>query len=75
MSRDRFASAKLKSLRIDAGMSPEQLGWIAGVSGHTVRRIERHGAIPTPRVQLLLAGHFEMRPTELWNLKRAGVAA
>lgn len=47
-------------------MSPEQLGYHVGVSGHTIRRIERTGAIPSPRIQFALAQFFGMRPTELW---------
>lgn len=49
-------------------MSPEQLGHVAGVSGHTIRRVERDGVIPTPRVQFLLATHFALRPTQVWQL-------
>lgn len=71
MSRDRFASAKLKSLRIDAGLSPEQLGYLVGVSGHTIRRVEFRGSIPTPRIQFLIAQHFGLRPTEIWALDGA----
>jgi DNA-binding XRE family transcriptional regulator len=56
-------------------MSPEQLGWAVGVSGHTVRRIERECAIPTPRVQYALAQFFGMRPTELWKIEPRRVAA
>lgn len=55
-------------MRIDRGMSPEQLGYAAGVSGHTIRRIERDGVVPTPRVQFLLARALDMRPTEVWSL-------
>lgn len=64
--RDHFAASHLRSLRIDAGLSPEQLGVVVGVSGHTIRRIERCGAVPTPRVQFLLAQHFDLRPSQMW---------
>lgn len=74
MTRDRFAAQQVKSRRIDAGLSPEQLGYMAGVSGHTIRRIERDGVVPTPRVQFLLAQHFGARPTELWRLRQAVAA-
>jgi transcriptional regulator with XRE-family HTH domain len=56
-------------------MSPEQLGWATGVSGHTIRRIERMASIPTPRVQYALAKYFELRPTELWLLDARKAAA
>lgn len=68
MSRDRFAARKLRSHRIDLGLSPEQLGYLVGVSGHTIRRIERYGAVPTPRVQFQIAQHFNLRPSQLWSL-------
>lgn len=74
MTRDRFAALQVKSRRIDSGLSPEQLGYIVGVSGHTIRRIEKDGAIPTPRVQFLIAKHFECRPTDLWRLRQAAMA-
>jgi DNA-binding XRE family transcriptional regulator len=56
-------------------MSPEQLGWSTGVSGHTIRRIERLGAVPTPRVQYALAKFFDLRPTELWQIDRRRAVA
>ena len=68
MTRDRFASLQIRSQRMDRGLSPEQLGAIVGVSGHTIRRIERSGCVPGPRVQFLLAHYFEMRPTDLWRI-------
>jgi DNA-binding XRE family transcriptional regulator len=60
---------------MDRGLSPEQLGWATGVSGHTVRRIERDHAVPTPRVQYALAQHFGLRPTELWPVEPRRIAA
>lgn len=75
MTRDRFAAEQIRSKRIDLGLSPEQLGWLVGVSGHTIRRIERDAAVPTPRIQFALARHFELRPTELWRVARHRVAA
>lgn len=68
MTRDRLASAQLRSLRTDRGLSPEQLGYHVGVSGHTIRRIEDTGAVPTPRIQFAIASYFSLRPTELWPL-------
>lgn len=68
MDRDWIAAQRLRSLRMDSGLSPERLGALIGVSGHTVRRIERYGSIPTPRVQFQLASHFGLRPTDLWQL-------
>lgn len=65
MSRRSFGGAQVRLLRADRGLSPEQLGWATGVSGPTVRRIER-GAIPTARVQYAIASYFDMRPSQLW---------
>jgi DNA-binding XRE family transcriptional regulator len=56
-------------------MSPEQLGWAVGVSGHTIRRIERQHSVPTPRVQYALAQFFGLRPTEIWHVDSRRVAA
>jgi DNA-binding XRE family transcriptional regulator len=56
-------------------MSPEQLGWAVGVSGHTIRRIERDHAVPTPRVQFALAKFFALRPTEIWQVERRRAVA
>ncbi len=49
--------------------------YIAGVSGHTIRRIERQACVPTPRVQFLIAAHFGMKPTELWRVAQIAKAA
>lgn len=67
MNRDYLAAQEIRSRRINEGLSPETLGGLVKVSGHTIRRIEDQGAIPTPRVQFALAEHFQMRPTDLWH--------
>lgn len=74
MIGDRLAAMEVRSRRLDLGLSPEQLGELIGVSGKTIRRIE-NGGIPTPRVQFLLAQHFGMRPTDLWQVRRLRMAA
>ena len=71
MSSHRATGTRLRALRVDRGLSPEQLGWELGasgrsyVSGPTIRRAER-GAVPTPRVQYALASYFGMRLSDLW---------
>jgi len=75
MARDYLAAEQLRRQRVDAGMSPERLGWVAGISGHTIRRIEQQGVIPTARVQFALAAHFGLKPTDLWTRQRARSAA
>lgn len=73
MSRDHFAASQVRSFRIDHGLSPEQLGGLIGVSGHTIRRIEEKGMVPTPRVQFAIANFFRLRPTEMWPLEPQAV--
>ncbi len=65
----------MKQLRVDRGLSPEQLGYLAGVSGHTIRRIEATGAIPTPRVQFCLGTQLGHLPSEIWRLPGVGSPA
>jgi len=60
---------RLKELRINAGMSPNDLAYRAGVSGKTVRMVEA-GFVPTPRVQFQIAKVFAMLPLDLWPLER-----
>lgn len=74
MNRDHLAAQELRSRRINQGLSPEQLGGVVGVSGHTIRRIEREGVIPTPRIQFALAHHFQIQPTDLWSPRHRTVS-
>lgn len=55
----------LRELRFNAGLSPEQLGEKAGVSGHTIRRLEAGGR-PRPAIAKKIADHFEVTPSDLW---------
>jgi transcriptional regulator with XRE-family HTH domain len=54
----------LQRLRLDAGLTPEQLGEEAGVSGMTIRRIE-DGKPTRPATLKKLADRFEVRASEL----------
>jgi transcriptional regulator with XRE-family HTH domain len=65
MLSHRATGARLRALRIDRGLSPEQLAWRLGISGRTIRRVE-DGRLPYPRTQFAIASFFEMRPSELW---------
>lgn len=60
---------KLKELRVQAGMSPNDLAFRVGVSGKTVRMVEA-GFIPSPRVQFRIAGAFDLKPLDLWPFDR-----
>jgi len=59
---------KLRELRFNAGLSPEQLGIKAEVSGRTVRRLEE-GQMPTPRVAKKLADHFKVAASDLFPIQ------
>jgi DNA-binding XRE family transcriptional regulator len=48
-------------------MSPNDLGYEAGVSGKTIRLVEA-GHTPSPRVQFAIAGVFNLLPLDLWPL-------
>jgi transcriptional regulator with XRE-family HTH domain len=57
---------RLQQLRLDAGLSPQRLGELAGVSDDTIRSIERR-LNTNPQVATLtaLAAIFGARPSEL----------
>lgn len=65
----RVPHLKLRELRINAGMTPNDLAFRAGVSGKTIRMAEA-GWIPTPRTQFQIASVFELLPLDLWPLNR-----
>jgi DNA-binding XRE family transcriptional regulator len=74
MARDKHAGALIQELREDRGWTPEALSYVIhkidpryGVSGRTIRRIEKDGAIPTTRVKFGIAQAFEMVPSQIWS--------
>jgi DNA-binding XRE family transcriptional regulator len=72
--RRRRPHLQLISLRVNEGLSREQLGYRAGVSRETIRLVE-DGWVPGPRVQFALARAFEMRPLDLWPIEAQRVVA
>jgi DNA-binding XRE family transcriptional regulator len=67
--RAKTPGEMIEELRLNAGLSPEQLGHQVGISGDTIRRIEagigpRH---PHPRTMFLLAEAFELGVTDIWH--------
>jgi hypothetical protein len=90
---DVHGAQRLADLRESRGLSPEALsveiyeaamqadwGRRGGVDAHTIRRIERYGHVPGPRVAFVLASYFDLMPHELWEpgnrrLARERVAA
>ena len=65
----RVPHQRLKELRVNAGMSPNDLAYRAGVTGKTIRMAEA-GFVPSPRTQFAIATVFELRPLDLWPFDR-----
>jgi DNA-binding XRE family transcriptional regulator len=67
--RQRRPNRRLQELRIQAGLSPDDLGYRAGVSGKQIRLIEAGAVIPRPRTQFALARVFDLLPLDIWPLE------
>lgn len=65
----RVPHQKLKALRVNAGMSPNDLAYRCGVTGKTIRMVEA-GFIPSPRTQYAIAATFGLLPLDLWPFHR-----
>ena len=63
----RAPNLRLTELRLNRGLSANDLGRLANVAGKTVRLAE-DGHIPTPRIQYAIAAVFEKQPTDIWPL-------
>lgn len=62
---------RIRSFRLDMGMSPETFGRQVGLSGMTIRRIEDGRANPAslhPRTKFLIAEQMEEKVSALWPL-------
>lgn len=68
MGGKRKPNRKLATLRLNSGLSPNQLAFRAEVSGPTVRLAEK-GHVPSPRVQFQIAEVFGLEPLDLWPLE------
>lgn len=66
----RVPHLKLRELRVNEGLTPNDLAFRCGVSGKTVRMAEA-GFIPSPRVQFAIAQVFGLRPLDLWPFDRS----
>lgn len=71
----------LIALRINAGLSREDMALRTGLGRETIRLAES-GFVPTPRVQFTIAKSFGMLPLDLWPIEtqrrpmaRRGIAA
>ena len=67
--KPRRTNTKLIALRINAGLSPNDLGRRIGVSGQTIRMAEA-GFIPGPRIQFAIAQEFDLLPLDLWPIEQ-----
>jgi DNA-binding XRE family transcriptional regulator len=67
----RVPHRRLTELRINAGMSPNDLALRAGVAGKTIRMAEA-GFIPSPRTQFAIGRVFDLQPLDLWALEHDG---
>jgi transcriptional regulator with XRE-family HTH domain len=63
----------LVALRINAGLSRDDLGRRSGVGRETIRLAEA-GFTPTPRVQFALAQALGKLPLDIWPIERQRVS-
>src|SRR4051812_40546327 len=63
----RVPNRKLQELRINAGLSPNDLAAECGVSSNTIRLAER-GYTPGPRIQFCIADRLGVKPLDIWPL-------
>jgi transcriptional regulator with XRE-family HTH domain len=68
----RVPNRKLQELRLNEGLSPNDLGRRAGVSGKSVRLAEE-GRTPSPRIQFAIAHALGVEVLDLWPLERQKV--
>lgn len=59
---------KLIEYRLNKGLTPNQVAYMTGLTGPTIRLAEK-GHVPSPRVQLALAEFYEERVLDLWPLE------
>lgn len=72
--RGRRANRTLVELRLNAGLSPNDLALRAGVSGNTVRAAER-GFYIAPRSQFAIASALGVAPLIVFPFERQRVVA
>lgn len=62
-------NTRLYGLRLNAGLSRQDLSRRTGVSNETIRLAEI-GFVPGPRIQFILADAFKLTPLDLWPLEQ-----
>jgi DNA-binding XRE family transcriptional regulator len=78
-TRSATPNRQLQALRINKGLSTNDLAYLAGTTGKTIRRIEA-GHRPGPRIQFAVAKVFGLLPLDIWplhdgRLDREGIPA
>lgn len=63
-SRKRTQQTRLEQLRLDAGLTPQELGAQVGIAGQTIRRIES-GNRAHPATLFKLAQRFDVPASSL----------
>lgn len=71
----RGPNLELQALRVNRGLSRQDLAYLTGVSRESIRLYEEQGFTPGPRIQFLLARAFDKAPTDIWPLDRMVAAA
>lgn len=67
MGRNRKPNLVLMGLRLNRGLSVNDLSRLTGVSAPTIRMTEA-GHVPGPRIQFALAEFFEVEVLHIWPL-------
>lgn len=69
MTRNRKQpNRRLIERRLNKGLTPNQVAYMTGLTGPTVRLAEK-GHIPSPRVQLALAEFYGEEVLALWPIE------
>lgn len=63
------AGLQLQRYRVNAGLTPEDLGEKVGLSGMTIRRVEQGIGSPTVRTRFRLARELGVEVTDIWPLR------
>lgn len=65
----KLPNRKLIGMRLNKGLTPNQVAYATGLTGPTVRLAEK-GHVPTPRVQFALTQFYGCEDiTEIWPLE------
>lgn len=75
MASTQQTGLQLRRHRINRGLSPEELGEQVGVSGMTIRRLERGIGKPTVRTKFRIAREFGLEVTDLWPVRHRELVA